>query len=457
MYYKRNIDNHLREWADKPSRKPLLLRGARQVGKSTAVKHLGQSFKHYVEINFEKQSKYKALFKQDLDVKRIVPLMAAMYGTPIVPGETLLFLDEIQDCQEAIMALRYFKEDMPELHVIAAGSLLEFALEDIPTFGVSRIHSLYMYPMTFDEFIVSQGKDAMLEIRQAASAASPLDSTMHQELVSLFRIYLLIGGMPEVVAKWNETSDFLACQEIHDDIITGYEDDFPKYRKKVDPILLRRTMHSVAVQTTKKFMFSRVEGEYKSADVKKALALLTTAGIITPVMHTDASGLPLGEGGDPSIQKYLLLDSGLMLRMLGLATNGMSEITEQILTKTETELVNKGNVVEMTAGLEILRNMPPNIRHSLNYWVRQSKNSLAEVDYVLAKSLKILPLEVKAEMQGGMKSLWEYMHQKRLHEAVRTSLENFGEFTNTDDEPLTDDTDGIRHVTVIPLYALSQL
>ena len=157
MYYERIIDKHLSEWAARSEHKPILLRGARQVGKSTAVRHLGEQFKYFVEINLEKQPEYKALFMPNLDVKRIVPQMSAMYGTPIIPGQTLLFIDEVQDCQEAIMAMRFFREDMPELHVVAAGSLLEFVLEDIPTFGVGRIHSMYMYPMTFDEFLNANG------------------------------------------------------------------------------------------------------------------------------------------------------------------------------------------------------------------------------------------------------------------------------------------------------------
>lgn len=149
MYYSRMIDGYLLEWSQRSSHKPLLLRGARQVGKSTAVRHLSQKFKSFVEVNFERQPSYKQLFQGDIDVKRIVPQMAAIAGKPIEPGSTLLFLDEIQACPEAIMSLRFFKEDMPELHVIAAGSLLEFALEELPTFGVGRIHSMFMFPMTF--------------------------------------------------------------------------------------------------------------------------------------------------------------------------------------------------------------------------------------------------------------------------------------------------------------------
>ena len=449
MYYERIIDRHLSEWAARPVRKPVLLRGARQVGKSTAVRHLGESFKYFVEINLEKQPDYIGLFKKDLDVKRIVPQMAAMCGTPIIANETLLFIDEIQ----AIMALRYFKEDMPDLHVVAAGSLLEFVLDDIPTFGVGRIHSMYMFPMTFDEFLQANGEQLLLDARRQANADSPLPTPLHDKLVGLVRTFMLVGGMPESVAKWAETHDYLQCQEVQDDIITGYEADFPKYKKKVDPQLLVATMRSAATQATNKFVYSQVAGGYKTAEVKKALDLLIKAGILIPVTHTDGNGLPLGDEADESYRKMLLLDTGLMLRLLNMSMGDISSITTHILTATAADLVNKGPMAEMLAGLEVLHYLSPNIRHDLFYWVRQAKNSLAEIDYLLSRDMKVLPLEVKAGVQGGMKSLWDFMRDKKLSQAIRCSLENFGKFDYID---LKADN-AVRHIEIVPLYAISQM
>ena len=416
MYYERIIDQYLSEWATRATHKPVLLRGARQVGKSTAVRHLGEQFKYFVEINLEKQSDYKILFQQNLDVKRIVPQMAAMHGTPIIPGQTLLFIDEIQDCQEAIMTLRYFKEDLPELHVVAAGSLLEFVLDDIPTFGVGRIHSMY----------------------NQASPASPLPTPLHDKLTSLLRTFMLVGGMPESVVKWVETHDYLQCQEVQDDLITGYEADFPKYKKKIDPQLLRMTMRSAAQQATKKFMYSQVPGEYKTAEVKKVIK----ANIIIPVTHTNSNGLPLGDGKDDGIRKMLVLDTGLMLRLLNMTMGDITELTTHILTATAADLVNKGPMAEMLAGLELLHYRTPNLRHELFYWQRQAKNATAEVDYVLSSGTNILPFEVKAGVQGGMKSLWDYMRERKLSQAIRCSLENFGEFDYIDDKA----GNAVRHV-----------
>lgn len=452
MYFKRLIDGYLEQWAGRKDHKPILLRGARQVGKSTAVRHLGESFANFVEINFEKQPEYKKVFKGDFLVARIVSEISAMCATPIIPGKTLLFFDEIQECQEAIMSLRFFKEDMPCLHVIAAGSLLEFALAELPTFGVGRIHSMYMYAMTFDEYLEANGETLLLDYKRNASPSQPLPETLHNRLSTLIRSYFLVGGMPEVVGKWVETHDYLQCQEVQDDIISGYEDDFPKYRKKVDPTLLRLTLRSAAVQVTKKFMYSEVGGGYRTEEVKKALEMLLLSGICIQVVRTDANGLPLGSESDLSYRKILILDPGLLLRLLNMSSIDVSRITSEILTGDAADLVNKGPLAEMVAGLEILRYKTPNLRHDLFYWTRISKNSQAEIDYIEAKG-GVLPIEVKAGSKGGMKSLWVFMRDKGLTYAVRCSLENFGRFEYIDSKA----ADAIRKVDICPIYAISNL
>lgn len=451
MYYKRLIDDSLVEWSQKAVHKPLLLRGARQTGKSTAVRHLGENFDNFVEINFEKQPEYAAVFKPNLVVERIVSQLSAISGKRITPGKTLLFLDEVQECPEAIMSLRYFREDIPDLHVIAAGSLLEIALDDLPTFGVGRIHSMFMYPMTFDEFLMACGEHVLLEQRDAASFAAPLPQPLHNKLVELMRTYMMVGGMPEAVACWAETKDYLQCQEIQDDLILSYEDDFPKYKKKIEPDILRRTFRSIAIQATKKFNFSAVGGDYRASEIKKALDLLILAGIAVPVTRTDANGLPLGSEADPTLRKIMLLDSGLMLRLLKLTTGDISGITTEILTAQASELVNKGPMAEMIAGLEIRRYGNINLREELFYWTRLSKNSQAEIDYVIPLKGYVVPVEVKAGQQGGMKSLWMFMREKNLTSAIRCSLENFGSFQYTDNES----NGTVRNVAILPLYALS--
>lgn len=450
MYYKRLIDKYLLEWAFSEDHKPILLRGARQVGKSTAVKSLGKNFENFIEINFEKQPEYKVVFNENLDVTRIVSQISALSGKSIEAGKTLLFLDEIQSCDKAIMSLRFFKEDMPELHVIAAGSLLEFALEELPTFGVGRIHSMFMYPMTFDEFLEANGEILLINERNKNINNNPLPEPLHLKLISLLRIYMLIGGMPEVVKKWIETKDFIKCQEIQDDIIVSYQDDFSKYNKKVNPTLLRQTLYSVAIQANNKFIYSKVGNNYKTEEVKKALEMLILAGLIIPVTHSNANGLPLGSESDNSYRKMLLFDTGLTLRLLNMSIGDITTITTQILTANVADLVNKGPIAEQIVGLEMLRYQSPNIRHSLFYWVRQTKNSLAEIDYLSNNAQSVLPIEVKAGTQGGMKSLWLFMREKKLSKAIRCSLENFGRFSY-------DDNGEIREVCICPVYAVSMI
>ncbi|MBD5252152.1 MAG: ATP-binding protein [Bacteroides sp.] len=453
MYFQRIIDRYLEQWAKRNDHKPMLLRGARQVGKSTAVRHLGETFENFVEINFERQPEYKQVFKDNLVVARIVSEISAMSATPIVSGKTLLFFDEIQESQEAIMSLRFFREDMPELHVIAAGSLLEFALSELPTFGVGRIHSMYMYPMTFDEYLEANGETILLDYKRKASSEHPLPESLHNKLTALVRSYFLVGGMPEVVGKWVETHDYLQCQEVQDDIISGYEDDFPKYRKKIDPVLLRLTLRGVAAQVTQKFSYADVGGGYRTEEVKKALEMLLLAGICTQVIRTDANGLPLGSESDLRYRKILILDSGLYLRLLNMSSIDVSKIVAEILTEDAADLINKGPLAEMVAGLEMLRYKTPNIRHDLYYWTRVAKNSQAEVDYIEAKDSRVLPIEVKASTKGGMKSLWIFMREKGLSSAIRCSLENFDQFEYIDRES----DNAVRCVKICPIYALSNL
>jgi len=452
MYKPRVIDAALQEWAKSSKHKTLLLRGARQVGKSTAVRHLGEQFDYFVEINFDKQKSIHVLFDGDLDAHVIAAKIANLTDIPVQPGKTLLFFDEIQSCPNAILSLRFFYEDYPELHVIAAGSLLEFALEELPTFGVGRMQSLFMFPMSFDEFLVATGHSGLLKERKMASTTQPLSPIFHQQLVQQFRNYIMIGGLPEVVCMWDETGDYLQCQKLQDNLVISYEDDFAKYKKNVNPVLLRQVLRSAASQITNKFVYAQASSA-KAEKVREAINRLTMAGLLIPVTKTPANGLPLGDNADSSYQKILVFDSGILLRLLNMSLGSIQHITEQILTASEAELVNKGKIAEMIAGLEILKNMPSNLRHEMFYWVREEKNSQSEVDYLEPHNAKILPIEIKAEQRGGMKSLWTFMRSKNLDYAVRSSLENFGQFDYTDKEA----ENAIRHVDIIPLYAISQM
>ena len=382
----------------------------------------------------------------------IVQKIAIYINVPIEEGKTLLFLDEIQECPEAIMALRFFKEDYPGLHVIAAGSLLEFTLQELPTFGVGRIHTLFMYPMTFDEFLNANNENGLISMKRQADSQHPLDAAFHEKLIEYFRIYLLVGGMPEAVLAWIKTHNFNQCSHIQEDIILTYEDDFSKYKKRVSPDLLRTTLHGICHQPGEKITFKQISADYRSSQIREAVRLLTLAGLVIPVIATSGNGIPLDAEANEKNMKILLLDSGLLLSVLQLEGNLAQHLVELIMTGSPQDLVNKGGLVEMVAGLELLRNKPCVQRQKMFYW-EKSGNSIAEIDYLDTFHPKVTPIEIKSGTQGGMKSLWQFMREKRLTEAIRCSFENFGEFTYTD--PQADNAE--RHITIIPLYALDNL
>ncbi|MBR0038172.1 MAG: ATP-binding protein [Bacteroidales bacterium] len=445
-YYRRHIDDQLLKWKDAPRRNPLLIRGARQVGKSTAVRELGKHFRYFVEINLEKQPDLIQLFTANIDVKKTCEKLSGTLSVPIVPHETLLFIDEIQVSPEAIMSLRYFKEDYPELHVIAAGSLLEFTLEELPSFGVGRIRSLYVYPFSFDEFLLAQGLDLTVEYKKKADGENPLPDKAHKDLIDQLRTFYLVGGMPAAVTEWIETHSFIEVSHVHTDILQTYEDDFNKYKKRVSPVLLRQVLRSVALQAGNKFVYAEAVKDVHSSVVREALHLLTLAGLITPVIHTDGTGVPLGAEENVNYVKYLFFDLGVMQTMLGVPVSN-------ILLASDVDFVNKGGTSEMFAGLEMKKYRDCLLKPEMHYWQNAAKGSNAEVDYLCSSEGCVLPVEVKAGTQGSMQSLWIFMRMRKLHRAVRTSLENFGQLDYYDPK---DDFEQ-RHVTILPLYALSNL
>ena len=453
MYIKRYIDALLLEWKNSSSLKPLLLRGARQVGKSWAVKHLGESFTYYLEVNFEKRPDIKDVFERVHEVHDLANNLSLLYNVPVVAGQTLLFLDEVQDCPAAIKSLWAFKEDFPKLHVVAAGSLLEFALQDLPSFGVGRIRSLFVYPFSFDEFLVAEGKSSWLEAKQQADNEKPLLMPLHNDIVQHYRTFLMVGGMPASVAAWVTTHDYRNCQTELDDIQLTYYDDFKKYAKKVDPTLLRNTLQSVILQIGNKFTYSKVDGSYRAEEVKKALKLLSDAGIVKRVSHTAANGLPLGAEVNEKFRKYIYLDSALLLRILDMDLGGARQLTDLIVAGTAVDLVNKGGLAEMVLGWELIKYNNPRSQHDLYYWENTADGTRSEVDYIIARDMKVLPIECKSGTSGKMKSLHLFMHNKHLTDAIRCSLENFALLESCDKKA----DDAVRRIQILPLYAISNL
>lgn len=432
-YFHRHIDTNLLEWKKLPDHKPLLLRGARQVGKSSAVRHLSQSFDYYVEVDLERRRDLHALFTDNLDVDVICQQLNAIFKVPIVDGKTLVFIDEIQSCPRAIASLRYFYEQRQDLHVIAAGSLLEFALEELPSFGVGRIESLFMYPFSFDEFIGAQGFDAMLNYKKSqVSPESPLPEPIYEQLLNQFRTFLIIGGMPAVVAEWIKCGDYSRCNVLQNDLLLTYRDDFAKYKTRIPATLLWKALQSVAQQAGQKFVYTRAD-ENESRRIKDAVALLRLAGLVYPVTHTSANGLPLGAEANDKYRKFLFFDTGLMLSILDLDVGKM-------ILESPGELVNRGGLAEVAVGLEMMKYSNPRNPLELFYWVRMSKNALAEVDYVQVIDGVIAPIEVKSGYRGAMQSLRIFMEQKHIACGYRVSLENFCSYDN---------------IKVYPMFAIS--
>lgn len=447
-YFTRNIDKDLMEWKENPRRKPLLVRGARQVGKSSSIRHLGKTFKYFLEVNFERNPEVGEIFKGNRDVKNITNKLHDFYGIPIIPGETLLFFDEIQKCEDAIYSLWFFKEDYRDLHVIAAGSLLEFALKDLSSFGVGRVSSLFVHPMSFDEFLLATGNQGLLNAKKESDIAHPLMQLFYNKLVEAFRSFMLVGGMPEAVAIYAATGSYHDSSDVVNEILQGYQDDFAKYSAKANPVLLRQTLMSVARQVGGKFVYNRVEGQYRSAEVKNALEMLRDAGLVIPVYHTDANGVPLGAEINGRVVKYLIHDSGVLLAILGIDDDTDVRIKE-IMVGNSIDLVDKGHVAEMIAGLELVKYASPQKRHQLYYWQNMNKGTRSEVDYVIAQGSEIVPIEVKSGVKGTMSSMYALMRnpQKHINKGIRCSLENLGTFQSPEG----------KAIGIIPIYAISKL
>jgi len=434
MYYNRKIDKELIVWKDEKNRKPLLLRGARQVGKSSSVRKLSEKFDNFLEINFEKNRNVYRFFEGDLNVKEICTNLSVHFQKPVIPNKTLLFFDEIQACPNAISALRFFYEDYPELHVIAAGSLLEFALQKLPSFGVGRIRTLFMYPFSFEEFMSASGNELLWNEVRKSSAQKPLFSVFHEKCLELLKKFLIIGGMPAVVSKFLENNDILSCQKTLNDLVNSFQSDFSKYKLKVPELRIQTAFESVVQQTGGKFNYAKVT-QLSYRQVKESIELLEQAGLIIPVVHSSANGLPLGAEVNLKKQKIILLDTGIFQHLLGLQLS-------DILFSDDFDVINKGAIAEQFVGLELLKSAPCDRSENLYYWSREKEKSNAEIDYVIQKKDKIIPIEVKSGKSGKMQSLHLFLNEKKAEYGIRTSLENFSEYNK---------------IKVYPLYAIRNI
>jgi len=432
----RAIFQSLIEWKKSTPHKVLLLRGARQVGKTFVARELGKTFTHFVEVNFERDLDTQLFFDQNFDPERICSNLSAYYGIPIVEKQTLLFFDEIQACPKAIQALRFFYESKPNLHVIAAGSLLEFALADLSSFGVGRIHSLFMYPMSFDEFLYAHNEGQLVDLKKQATSENPLNLTFHNKLTEYLKKFLLTGGMPEVVKTYLEnSSNPNTVQKVLADIMVSLYDDFVKYKKRSPVLRLREVLDSAIQQAGGKYIYAKAGELTNVAQAKEAIDLLEMAGLIYKIYHTSGQGLPLGAGTNHKIFKALFMDTGLFQHSAGLKL-------ADFLVAQNTEMLNKGRIAEIFAGLEMIKYEAAGNRPQLYYWHREKRGSNAEVDYLFNDKGMIRPVEIKSGSSGKMQSLYQFLNEKDGTKGIRISMENFRTYGKID---------------VIPLYAISNL
>ncbi len=413
---KRDLERDLFNWKECKDRLPLLLRGARQVGKSYIVEEFGKKeFKNIVIVNFEFRPELKQCFTT-LDPVEIINKLRLLTGEAIEAEKTLLFLDEIQECPNAIMALRYFKEKYSKLAVIGAGSLMEFVLNSSNfKMPVGRIQFIYLEPLSFGEFLTASGNELLRHYLREIRLNSVFDDVAHQKLMDLLRIYLIVGGMPAVVKEYLESKNFLNCQRIQNSLLQTYRNDFGKYANFSEHKYLQKVLDEAPRLVGNRIKYSNIDADSKSRDIKQAVNLLKLTSIIYPVYATTASGLPLEAQIKEMKFKLNFLDVGLMQNACGL----QAEIT---LTNNFIQ-INSGAVTEQFIGQELRANSDSYLKRGLFFWARDKKNSSAEVDYVIAVDSLILPVEVKAGKTGTLKSLKLFIEEKKSLFGIRFSQE----------------------------------
>jgi predicted AAA+ superfamily ATPase len=415
---KRRIEKWLNDWKESDDRNVLLVRGARQIGKTYSIRKLGKLFDNCFEINFEEHLEIHIFFDGNLTAAPICEKLSAYFGMPIIPGKTLLFFDEIQACPKALSSLRFFKEQIPDLHVVASGSLLEFALEEIPSQGVGRINSLFMYPMSFSEYLDAIGDSSLNIIIKKSGIAHPIELPFHKKLLDAYKTYQLIGGMPQVVLTYAKQRDLNRCMELLDSLLVVLRDDFSKYKKRVNIARLNEVYNSFFWQAGNKFMYSRIDSNSTTEPLKASTEMLIKAGLAIKVCHSSAQGLPLAAQAKSTKFKLLPSDTGLMQRALGLDLS-------RLLIADDDDLINKGSLAEVFVGLELVKNSSPTISPNLHYWHRESRGSSAELDYIIQCGNQVLPIEVKSGHSGKMKSMHMFLDERKLNVGITVTKNDF--------------------------------
>ncbi|MDD4019528.1 MAG: AAA family ATPase [Kiritimatiellae bacterium] len=396
---KRFFLQKLEQWKASPLRKPLILRGLRQTGKTWCLREFANtSFPGGLRlIDFEHSRKWQPVFEADLNPRRIIAELEILLGQPIRAGQTILVFDEVQQCPRALASLRYFYEQMPDLHVAAAGSLLDFALDSM-SFPVGRVQFLDLFPMTFGEYLIATGHEAMSEL--LAAPPCRVSPVIHDTILQELRRYWMTGGMPKCVQTWLDTQSILDVRAEQDNLLSAFQQDFSKYTPRVDRDCLESVWHSAAKAVGDQIIFARLTRDYSGTTNKKAFQVLSMARLLRPVNAASAEGLPLSCVATPRL-KAILGDIGLMQSLCN--RTAADEWAQQDLLA-----IYRGTLAEQFVGQELAASLTGDEPH---WWKRDSKNSTAEVDYLVELHNGIQPIEVKSGSAGSLKSLHQLLKE----------------------------------------------
>lgn len=403
----------LEAWLAKRNRKPVVLRGARQVGKSTLVRLFAERRRRpLAEINLERFPELAAAFRRRRP-QELLDLFESLPGIDRITPRTLLFLDEIQAVPEAIPALRYFYEDMGDQPLVAAGSLMEFALSDHRfSMPVGRVEYLHMGPMTFTEFLDALKETKLVELVRAFELGIEIDPVIHERLLDLVRLYCFVGGMPEAVDTYAGTRRLKDVTPVHNSIIETWRDDFPKYLGSRNLARIQHVFNFAARNVGKKVKYSQYSAHDKSATIRGDIELLCMARVLSKAVHSHCEGLPLQADIEEKVYKPVFLDVGLMNTICGLDWISLEQAQPD-------QLVNDGAIAEQFIGQHLVDILSSSANRELTYWLREGRANNAEVDYVVAMGGRVLPIEVKAAASGRLKSLHQFVAEKGVRHGVR--------------------------------------
>lgn len=439
------------QWLCKENRKPLVIRGARQVGKSTLVRQLAQKGNRFCcELNFERTPELAEFFTSK-DPKKIMEHLSIYVKKSLDPSHTLLFLDEVQATPQILETLRYFYEEYKELPVVCAGSLLDFALET-PEFSVpvGRIEYYHLGPLSFEDFLIALGEKGLVDWMQSLSIETKIPLPIHEKCIELTKLFWLIGGMPEVVAHYAMRKNFQEVNNLQQNILQTYQDDFHKYGRIKHLHLLRKVFKMAPSTIGKTIKYVHLDREYKAAQIKESLDHLHLAKLIHFVYHSSANGIPLAATINFKIFKLVFVDIGLQCASLGLDQL-------EILKSSDPLWINRGSLAEQFVGQSLLNLKKPYMPPELFYWIREKSQSMAEVDYVWQYKNTIIPIEVKAGSTRRLKSLYQFVQEKRWPSALRfngdvPSLIKDVVIANTADSPQS-----LSFLLSLPFYLIGQM